>query len=60
MPLAGFLVCAYLWWNLFPAAKRAGLIWLVAGLLYGAWKTKGFRRSVEFIVPEEETRSAEK
>jgi amino acid transporter len=54
LPLVGFLVCAYLWWSLALPAKLAGGAWLCAGLLYGAWKTGGFRRRVEFAVPEEE------
>jgi putrescine importer len=52
-PLAGFLVCLYIWCNLQMPAKLAGLAWLGVGLLYGAWKTKGFRQNVEFAAPDE-------
>ena len=46
LPVAGALVCLYLWLSLSLLAKVAGLIWLVLGLAYGAWKTGGFRRDV--------------
>ena len=51
-PLIGFVVCLYIWWSLRPPAKLAGTAWLAAGLLYGAWKTKGFRHQVEFAAPD--------
>jgi len=54
LPLAGFLTCAYLWYNLLPIAQIAGMTWLASGFLYGAWKTDWFRRKIEFIVPDEE------
>ena len=41
LPLTGFLICLYLWWNLSQLAKIVGLIWLSTGFLYGAWKTNG-------------------
>jgi amino acid transporter len=47
-PLLGFGVCLYLWLSLGPKAKEAGLVWLCAGLLYGAWRTSWFRRRLEF------------
>jgi amino acid transporter len=46
-PLLGLVVCAYIWWSLRLPAKLAGLAWLAAGLLYGAWKTGGFRQPIE-------------
>jgi len=51
-PLIGFVVCLYIWWSLRPPAKLAGTAWLAAGLLYGAWKTKGFRHQVEVAAPD--------
>jgi amino acid transporter len=54
-PLAGFAMCFYVWLNLRTPAKVAGGVWLAAGILYGAWKTRGFRGSViSFEVPPEE------
>jgi len=53
-PLAGFAVCFYIWWNLRPIARLAGSCWLGVGVLYGAWRTRGFRRSlVHFEIPED-------
>jgi hypothetical protein len=32
-----------------------GSIWMIAGIAYGAWKTRGFQSSlVNFDVPQEE------
>jgi amino acid transporter len=53
-PLLGFLICFYLWWNLRWQAKLAGGAWLLAGVIYGAIKTRGFRRNlVSFELPPE-------
>lgn len=54
LPLLGFLVCFYLWLSLRWPAKVAGALWLGAGLIYGALKTRGFRRNlVSFDLPPE-------
>jgi amino acid transporter len=54
LPLLGFAICFYLWWSLRWPAKLAGGAWLAAGVLYGAVKTRGFRRNlVSFEVPPE-------
>jgi hypothetical protein len=45
-PSLGFLICLYLWLSLRTPAKLAGGVWLGAGLLYGAIKTRGFRTAV--------------
>jgi putrescine importer len=42
-PGVGFVVCLLLWWNLNSRARIFGLIWMAAGLAYGAWKTRGYR-----------------
>ena len=53
-PLAGFLICLGLWLGLSRPAKIAGVIWMAAGIAFGAWKTHGFRRSlIDFNVPAE-------
>ena len=55
MPLIGFVFCAYLFYSLRWQAKVAGGIWLAAGLIYGAIRTRGFRRDlVTFDAPPEE------
>jgi putrescine importer len=47
-PLAGFLICLAIWLSLRDLAKIAGLAWLVIGVAYGAWKTRGFRTPIRF------------
>ena len=47
-PVLGFVVCFYLWYNLGPKAKIAGLCWLAAGVLYGAWRTSLFTKPLPF------------
>jgi amino acid transporter len=54
LPLLGFLICLYLWISLRWQAKLAGGAWLLLGVLYGAWKTRGFRRQlISFELPPE-------
>lgn len=50
-PVLGFLICGYIWLSLRTPAKIVGGAWLAAGIAYGAYKTGGFRRSIEFSVP---------
>jgi amino acid transporter len=52
-PIVGFFVCLGLWWNLSVPAKIVGTIWMVAGIAFGAWKTKWFREPLSFDVPAE-------
>jgi amino acid transporter len=42
-PMMGFLVCLLLWLNLSRPAKIAGAIWMLVGIAFGAWKTRGFK-----------------
>ena len=42
-PLAGALVCIYVWMNLSTQAKIVGFIWLAIGGLYLAIHTRGFK-----------------
>ena len=53
-PLAGFLICFYIWLSLRTPAKIAGAIWLLIGTIYAAVKTNGFRRSIQFSEPPPE------
>jgi len=54
-PVLGFLTCLFIWLNLSKLAMIVGTIWMVAGLGYGAWKTKWFQSDlVNFDVPPEE------
>jgi amino acid transporter len=52
-PVCGFGICAYIWWELSTPAKILGAAWLTIGLLYGAWKTSGFRKAMSFDAPAE-------
>lgn len=53
-PLAGFAICAFIWWNLMPRTKIVGALWLLAGVAFGAVKTRGFRKElVSFDAPAE-------
>jgi putrescine importer len=54
-PLAGFTICFFLWKNLSWKAWVVGGIWMLAGIAFGAVKTKGFRGDlVDFELPPEE------
>lgn len=53
-PLLGFTVCFYLWASLGWKAKIAGLCWLAAGVLYGAWRTSFFTKPLQFAPLEQE------
>jgi hypothetical protein len=44
-PLAGALVCIYVWMNLSTQAKIVGFIWLAIGGLQLAIHTRGFRQA---------------
>jgi putrescine importer len=55
-PIAGFLICLLLWLNLSRPAKIAGTVWMVVGIAFGAWKTRGFQGNlVDFELPPEES-----
>jgi putrescine importer len=50
-PVFGFFICLGLWLNLSRPAKIAGSIWMIAGIAFGVWKTRGFREQLSFEVP---------
>jgi putrescine importer len=43
IPLAGFLFCGLIWWNLNRIAKIVGGVWFAIGITYLAVSTRGFR-----------------
>jgi amino acid transporter len=43
VPVAGFLVCFYIFVNLSHTAKVIGIVWCVAGLVHASVLTRGFR-----------------
>jgi amino acid transporter len=54
-PLAGFAICFYIWLSLRTPAKIAGGAWLASGILYGLWRTRGFRQqTISFEAPADE------
>ena len=54
-PLAGFTICFFLWKNLSWKAWIVGGLWMVAGIAFGAIKTRGFRGNlIDFELPAEE------
>ena len=54
-PVLGFLICFGLWLNLSRPAMIVGSIWMAAGILFGAIRTKGFRANlINFELPPEE------
>lgn len=59
-PILGFVVCLVLWLNLSRPAKIAGVVWMLLGIGYGAYRTRGFRAElVSFDVPDESESSVE-
>jgi amino acid transporter len=53
-PVLGFLICLLLWLNLGHTAKVFGTTWVLLGIGYGAFRTRGFRSElVNFDVPED-------
>ncbi|HET6176717.1 MAG TPA: APC family permease [Candidatus Sulfotelmatobacter sp.] len=49
LPLIGFFVCTYFWWNLNALAKTVGGIWFAVGILYVGYKTNWFRSAPVMI-----------
>lgn len=55
-PVLGFLICMLLWLSLSWRAKVLGVAWMVVGLAYGAYNTRGFKRElVSFEIPADES-----
>jgi hypothetical protein len=51
-PVLGVLVCAFLWLSLSGKARLIGFTWLAVGVLYGAWRTGGYRRPLKMFTGE--------
>jgi hypothetical protein len=39
----GVLICGFIWIHLSRPALLLGTLWMTAGILYGALRTRGFR-----------------
>jgi putrescine importer len=54
IPALGFLVCGFIWFHLSRPAIVLGAAWMLVGIVYGAWRTHGFRNiPVSFEMPDE-------
>ena len=54
-PILGFVICLALWLSLSWRAKLLGIAWMIVGLAYGAYNTRGFRRDLmDFASPDGE------
>jgi amino acid transporter len=52
-PVLGFLICTLLWLSLSWRAKELGIGWIVIGLAWGAYNTRGFKRElVNLEIPD--------
>jgi amino acid transporter len=49
LPGLGFLFCGWIWWHLPTPAKLIGAGWFLVGVVYGAFKTRGFRERPTMI-----------
>ena len=53
-PALGFAICLLICLSLETPAKLWGGAWILAGILYGGWRTRGFRAgTVDFELPPE-------
>jgi amino acid transporter len=54
VPALGFAICAFIWVHLSRPALLLGSVWMVAGIVYGAIRTRGFRAElVTFEIPSD-------
>ena len=52
VPILGFAICGFIWIHLSHPALVLGSVWMVAGITYGAFRTRGFRSElVSFEIP---------
>ena len=55
VPILGFVICGFIWLHLNRPAMILGAVWMTAGIVYGAVRTRGFRNElVRFELPPEE------
>jgi hypothetical protein len=55
-PTAGFLICMLIWLSLSWRAKLLGILWMIVGIAYGAYNTRGFRSElVTFEIPADDS-----
>jgi amino acid transporter len=55
VPALGFLICGFIWIHLSGPALLLGIVWMAAGIAYGAIRTRGFRAElISFEIPPDE------
>ncbi|HKD48092.1 MAG TPA: APC family permease [Rhizomicrobium sp.] len=55
VPVLGFVICGFIWLHLSRTAMILGAVWMLIGIAYGAYRTRGFRAElVRFDLPPEE------
>lgn len=52
LPIAGFLVCFYVFVNLSSTALWIGVIWCTCGIVGLALRTRGFQTSLDALIPD--------
>lgn len=53
MPAIGFMITGSVWYGLDIDAKELGFAWIVAGIAYLAYMTKGFKVRSRIVLPDE-------
>ena len=54
VPTLGFFICGFIWVHLSNPALVLGAVWMIAGISYGAVRTRGFKSElVTFEVPSD-------
>ncbi len=51
LPALGFAVCLYIWLHLSRLALGLGLLWMVLGVVYLLWLTRGFKHEIASLHP---------
>ena len=51
LPALGFVVCLYIWLHLSRLAMGLGLLWMVIGVVYLLWLTRGFKHEITSLNP---------
>ena len=51
LPALGFAVCLYIWLHLSRLALGLGVLWMVIGIVYLLWLTRGFKHEIASLNP---------
>ena len=52
LPVLGFTVCLYIWLHLSRLALGLGVLWMIIGVIYLLWLTRGFKHEITSLNPE--------